>query len=116
LQAFRLSASPEQPVYALDWEHAEYRFWPHWMPTEAEWEIDPVLVGDEAVFVAPGFEWGLISLYDYSYTHPGTYLWDVCVFGERLVAALARRRPRMFHRIVSVDGKPVDGKPMEGAE
>ena len=85
LAAFRACTPPDGRIYALDWQHESFWLAPH-VPFEA-WRIPVIPDGDYSVILAPDFSWGIFS-------HP--WEWTICVFGAPLLAALERRRPRLF--------------------
>jgi hypothetical protein len=111
LTAFRLALPRDSSMYALDWQHSCYRFAPHapvesWpMPDlrrrglgsdhkvrfEDRWTIPVLPNGDYYIFLAPDFTWGWIG-------HP----WEqsICVFGDKLVSAVAKHRPSLFTKVL----------------
>lgn len=89
LGAFRRVTSPDEWLYAVDEPEAGYyycyRVWPHRTSERTKWYVSPIPDGDDEYFVAPDFSWGLLGLFG-GFPHAD---WQVCAFGERLLAALA---------------------------
>ena len=89
LGAFRRATTPDEWIYAIDEPEAGYyycyRFWPHRAAETTKWYVSPVPDGDDEFFVSSDFSWGLLGLFG---GFPSSD-WQVCVFGERLLAALA---------------------------
>ena len=85
LAAFRACTPLGMRIYALDWQHPSYFFDPH--ADFEEWAVPVVPNGDYYIFLSQSFSWGVFG-------HP--WEWTMCVFGEPLLAALERRRPRLF--------------------
>jgi Protein of unknown function (DUF2716) len=69
-------------IYALDWQHPAYRFWPH-RPIErdecGDWTVPFIPDGDYYCFVDRELRFGTLG-------HP----WEqtLCVFGDQLLAGL----------------------------
>ncbi|SMX28161.1 hypothetical protein TRP8649_02276 [Pelagimonas phthalicica] len=72
-------------IYALDWNHPCYQFDPH--SSGEDWLIPALPDGDYHLFLSQSFSFGWLG-------HP----WEqtVCIFGEPLLAALKRHRPKVF--------------------
>jgi hypothetical protein len=87
LEAFRACTPSGGKIYALDWRHRCYWFRPR--ARFQRWKIPLLPDGDYYIFLAPDFSWGLFG-------HP--WEWTVCVFGAPLLAALERRRPKVFQQ------------------
>ena len=89
LGAFRRATSPDEWLYAVDEPEAgyyySYRFFPHRASETTKWYVSPVPDGDDEYFVAQDFSWGLLGLFG-GFPHAD---WQVCAFGERLLAELA---------------------------
>lgn len=68
-------------VFALDWQHTSYRFWPHRAGPLEDWPITVYPDGDYYLFLAPDFSFGTLG-------HP----WEktLCVFGQPLIDAVHR--------------------------
>jgi hypothetical protein len=84
LAALRAVTAPDEWLFALDWQHPGFRFFPH-LPFEAgpddEWPVPLLPDGDYYFFVEPALRFGWLG-------HP----WEktACVFGADFLAALAR--------------------------
>jgi ADP-heptose:LPS heptosyltransferase len=96
LAAFKSIVSPGGRMYALDWQHECYWFYPHLSENE-RWWID-VPDSEYAIFLSEDFGFGFFG-------HP----WEatICVFGQELLEAFQKYPPRLFENIVRKDGKPV---------
>jgi Protein of unknown function (DUF2716) len=83
-------------IYALDWQHECYWFYPH-LSGDEHWWID-VPDSEYAVFLAEDFSFGIFG-------HP----WEetICVFGQVLLEAFQKYPPRLFEKVIRKDGKPV---------
>jgi hypothetical protein len=101
LAAFRRCTYAHQWLYALDWQHACYRFYPH-QPFLAHnleaWSVSVLPNGDYSIFLAQDFSFGIFG-------HP----WEktMCVFGQGLLDAFAQDQPLLFTRIVRRNALPV---------
>lgn len=81
LRAFVEVFDEGERLVVLDWQHQGYRFRPHVMATTGEpWKITPWPDGDYYIFLTEDLDTG-------TFGHP----WEqsLCVFGSRLVDALA---------------------------
>lgn len=90
LQIFRELLTKDEWLYALEWQSTGYHFFPHRRFERnqyGEWPIPVVPNGDYYNFLECNFEWGIIG-------HP----WEqtMCLFGERLLAAVASTKPALF--------------------
>jgi len=90
LAAFRRCLRPDHKLYALDWQHPCYWFWPHRFTEAATWEAWKVPVlpdGDYYIFLAEDLAFGLFG-------HP----WEqaLCAFGDALLDALAVDPPLLL--------------------
>ena len=100
LAAFRDCTGEGQWLYALDWQHPAYRFWPHrlteWENDDA-WEVPVFPDGDYYAFLAPDFSFG-------TFGHP----WEasLCVFGAALLSALETNNVGILNAVIRRDGKP----------
>ena len=79
-------------VYALDWQHECYRFYPHRafeFGSEDEWPIPVLPNGDYYIFLARDFRFG-------AFGHP----WEstLCIMGDDLLASLRHNMPRLLDR------------------
>jgi len=73
-------------VYALDWQHQGYKFYPGATQND-EWVIPALPDGDYFLFVEKSLAFGWLG-------HP----WEqtICIFGEPLLTALKTHRPKVF--------------------
>ncbi len=97
--AFCELISESEFLYALDWQHTCYRFYPHGdIPNSGDgtWVIPVLPDGDYSIFLAKDTSFG-------TFGHP----WEqtICVFGQRLLDAFERHRPRIFSVEVRRDGR-----------
>ena len=99
LTALRRCVAPNAFVHVLDWQHESYRFYPH-VPfefeSEADWRVPPLPNGDYYIFVDPELAFGVLG-------HP----WEqsMCVFGARLLDAVAHHMPALFDRPIRSGGR-----------
>jgi len=80
LRALVAITGPDERLLALDWQHPAYHFTPHdHALTDDDWTVPPFPNGDYYAFLSLDMTTG-------TFGHP----WEqsLCVFGERLVAAL----------------------------
>ncbi len=89
---------PQDFVYALDWQHPCYKFWPHEpfpFETEDDWPIPPLPNGDYYSFVSPDLTFGVFG-------HP----WEqtMCVFGAKFMRAVDNHLPDLFTEVVRRNG------------
>jgi hypothetical protein len=99
LVALRACTAPGERVYALDWQHPCFWFDPRGGVSGGdpdEWAVPVLPNGDHYVVLARDLRFGFIGQMDTS----------VCVFGERLLAALADDPPAVFTRLLRRDGQP----------
>lgn len=99
LRALQLCTDPGERVYALDWMHTCYWFDPHAGVAGGapdEWAVPVLPDGDHYVFMAADLRFAIIGHMDTS----------VCVFGRRLLDALAGDPPAAFIRLLRQDGLP----------
>jgi hypothetical protein len=102
-RALRRCTKPDRRLYALDWDHPCYWFWPRQFTDAADKEawLVPILPdGDTYIFLAEDFTFGLFG-------HP----WEqtLCVFGQELLAVLDQDRPLLLSKRARIrqDGKPL---------
>lgn len=80
-------------LYALDWQHECYRFFPHSSGSSVadQWKIPVLPNGDYYLFLERTLRFGWLG-------HP----WEqtICVFGKPLLAELKRSRPKVFRNPV----------------
>ncbi len=99
LDAFRrLLPSESDYLYALDWQHSCYTFFPHVsfeLDEFGDWTIPILPDGDYHIFLEREFKWGIFG-------HP----WEqtLCVFGEQLLAILRENRPGVLSSLLRTDG------------
>jgi hypothetical protein len=89
----------DQWIYALDWQHPGYRFYPHRpfsLNRLGEWPIPILPNGDYHIFLEQDFNFGVFG-------HP----WEetICVLGEKLLSILEQNKPRLFTEIVRKNGQ-----------
>jgi hypothetical protein len=90
LAAFQKCTATNQRLYALDWQHQGYWFYPHGERTD-RWLVPMFPDGDYYIFLAKDFSFG-------TFGHP----WEesICVFGRPLLDAFAQDPPLLFHDII----------------
>lgn len=95
LKAFQEVLPIDGRLYALDWQHTCFWFYPHRF--EKGWSVG-LPDGDYAIFLSEDFSFGYFG-------HP----WEgtICVFGEVLLEAFQKHPPKLFEKIIRKDGKPV---------
>ena len=98
--AFRACMQADQRLYAFDWQHVTYWFYPYrsFPAGDLEAWCVPVLPnGDYSIFLAEDFSFGIFG-------HP----WEqtLCVFGQRLLDSYAQAQPLLFTQIVRINGMP----------
>ena len=98
LSAFRKCVSPGTSMYALDWQHPSYRFFPHLASLDERRGVDVIPNGDYYIFIAEDFSFG-------TFGHP----WEpsICVFGQVLLDAFDNFRPLLFNRVLRRNGEYV---------
>jgi hypothetical protein len=110
LQALKKCVAENEPVLALDWQHAAYEFYPHRfrVPEEPEnWCIPALPVGEYHIFVAEDHRLGSLG-------HP--WAQTLCVFGEGFVEAYRQATPLGRDKIIrqrfaaSEERRPRKGK------
>jgi hypothetical protein len=94
LKALVATLSQDEPVLALDWQHASYAFHPHRLrePQEpANWRIPALPSGEYHIFVSEDFRLGSLG-------HP----WEgtLCVFGAGFLDAYRLFTPLGDDRVV----------------
>jgi hypothetical protein len=87
LTALQQCLAPDEPVLALDWQHASYEFYPHRLRdagNPATWYIPALPSGEYHLFVTEDHRLGSLG-------HP----WEgtLCIFGEGFVDAYLRVKP-----------------------
>lgn len=100
LHAFqRLLPSESDCLYALDWQHRCYKFFPHVsfeLNEFDEWVIPIIPDGDYHIFIERDFTWGIFG-------HP----WELtmCIFGPHLLAMLREHSPHLLSTLLRMDGQ-----------
>jgi hypothetical protein len=94
LAAMRAFTAEDEPVLALDWQHASYEFYPHLLrePDEIKnWRIPALPSGEYHIFVTEDHRLGSLG-------HP----WEqtVCVFGEGFADEYRRLTPLLPEWII----------------
>lgn len=89
LTAFKTSISSAEALYALDWQHDCYWFYPHL--TFSEWLIPVFPDGDYSIFLAKDFSFGIFA-------HP----WEqsFCIWGAKLLTKYRDNKPLLFENII----------------
>jgi hypothetical protein len=82
-------------IYALDWQHTCFWFYPHHF--NKGWGVG-LPDGDYAILISEDFSFGYFG-------HP----WEqtICVFGEPLLEAFQKYPPKLFEKVVRKNGKPI---------
>lgn len=105
LEAARGVVAAGEFIYALDWQHPAYRFWPH-RPVEVDhlgdWTVPFLPNGDYYCFVEPQLQFGTLG-------HP----WEetLCVFGARLSEELESGLTELLGLPIRRGGKVVRQAP-----
>jgi hypothetical protein len=94
LDALRAWVPPDEPVLALDWQHASYEFYPHRFAEPRDptgWRVPALPAGDYYLFVTPDHRLGSLG-------HP----WEqtLCVFGDGFLDSYTAATPLGDERIV----------------
>ena len=88
-EIFRRVTSAGDFLYALDWQHQCYKFFPDRLgsPNDNEWMIPALPNGDYYIFLEKSLKFGWLG-------HP----WEqsICMFGQPLLDELKRFRPKVF--------------------
>lgn len=89
LISFKNLTSPNDALYALDWQHDCYWLRPH-LPF-VEWRIPVFPDGDYSIFLAKDFTFGIFA-------HP----WEqtFCIWGNTLLDEFQKDKPLLFETIV----------------
>lgn len=93
-------------LYAVDEPEGAnrcFRFWPNRADADMAWEVSPIPDGDDQVFVAQDFGWGMYATWSFD----GSVDWALSLFGQPLLDSFARLRPRALSHVIRVDGRPV---------
>lgn len=83
---FKRATPPGSFIYALDWQHQCYKFYPETVNSN-EWVIPALPNGDYYLFLEKSLAYGWLG-------HP----WEetICIFGKPLLDALELHRPKLF--------------------
>ncbi|MEU5919165.1 DUF2716 domain-containing protein [Streptomyces sp. NPDC047141] len=75
---------PQGTLFALDWQHASYRFQPHLLrgSQHGGWPLSPFPDGDYFIYLSEDFVTG-------SFGHPWEY--SLCLFGRGLLDSVSAR-------------------------
>lgn len=88
-EIFQQVIRPDEFLYALDWQHRCYRFFPHRATSSdvSDWLIPVLPDGDYYIFLESSFKFGWLG-------HP----WEqtICVYGQPLLAKVSQSRPQIF--------------------
>ena len=101
LTAFQACLATEQRMYALDWQHLCYWFYPY-RPFNAvnpdAWSVRVWPDGDYFIFLADDFRFGLFG-------HP----WEqtICIFGQPLLDAFRQYHPKLLSDVIRVNGQSI---------
>jgi hypothetical protein len=94
LAMFRSLTAPDEFIYALDWQHQSFKFFPH-VPFEltefGEWPVPILPNGDYYIFLEKDFNWGVFG-------HP----WErtMCFWGNNALSFLHGRRPKLLTNLL----------------
>jgi hypothetical protein len=96
LQAFKSLVPKYGWIFALDWQHDCYKFYPHELNEYGEWMVPILPDGDYYIFFEKNLDFGVFG-------HP----WEgtMCIFGEDLIAKIEQNKPSLFTEIIRVNGK-----------
>jgi hypothetical protein len=96
LQAFKSLVPKYGWIFALDWQHECYKFYPHELNEFGEWMVPILPNGDYYIFFEKNLDFGVFG-------HP----WEgtMCIFGEDLIAKIEQNKPSLFTEIIRVNGK-----------
>lgn len=94
LDAFKETTSVDEYILALNWQHQGYWVNPRLefvIDEFGEWTIPIFPNGDYYFFIQKDFKWGFLG-------HP----WEksITIFGEELINAFNKHKPRMFRNIL----------------
>jgi hypothetical protein len=98
LAAVRALTDPEEFIFALDCEYDGYLFWPHKAVSGESWPLR--VPGPEAY-------WSFYAPADYSWGFFFADWYGAELFGQPLLDAFERNKPRLLAKIVKVDGVAV---------
>jgi hypothetical protein len=85
LAGLRSQTLLDERIYALDWQHECYWFYPHREFTD--WFVPALPNGDYYIFVNEGFSFGIFG-------HP--WEWTSCVWGNGLISFFESEMPALW--------------------
>jgi hypothetical protein len=94
LAMFQSLTVPDESIYALDWHHQTYRFFPHiafGLDEFGEWPVPILPNGDYYIFFKESFTWGVFG-------HP----WEktMCFWGDDLLSFLHEHKPKLLTKLI----------------
>jgi hypothetical protein len=101
LQAFKSLLPKYGWIFALNWQHECYKFYPHF-PFElnkyGEWMVPILPNGDYYIFFEKNLNFGVFG-------HP----WEgtMCIFGKELITNIEQNTPSIFTEKIRVNGKTI---------
>ncbi|MEK3712004.1 DUF2716 domain-containing protein [Bacillus sp. FSL K6-1005] len=90
LKAFQACTTPQETMYALDWQHESYVFHPHGrIPKDefGEWPVPIFPNGDYYFFFHQNFEWGVLG---------DPWQQTITLFGEKILNQIEHDKPIIF--------------------
>jgi hypothetical protein len=101
LRAFRELVDVKQRLYALNWQHPSYWFFPHQdfrAEVSESWLVPTFPNGDYYIFLSEDFSFCWFG-------HP----WEqtICICGERLIDIITHSPPRLFKKILRRNGQQI---------
>jgi len=101
LRAFRALVGVSERLYALDWHHTCYWFFPHQEfrgEISESWLVPTLPNGDYYIFLSEDFSFCWFG-------HP----WEktICICGGRLMAELEHSPPKLFEKAIRRDGQKI---------
>jgi len=101
LAALRRCGGPEQRLYALDWQHQCYWFYPY-RPFEVgdwlAWQVPVLPDGEFYIFLPEDFNFCIYG---------DCIALTICIFGQKLLNAFAHNQPLLFTKAIRRDGEPI---------
>jgi hypothetical protein len=94
LAMFQSLTAVEEWIYALDWQHQAFKFFPHIafeLDEFGEWPVPVLPNGDYYIFFKESLVWGVFG-------HP----WEktMCFWGDDVLTCLHENRPRLLTKLV----------------
>ena len=106
LGALRSLTEPDDLVFALDYEHDGYLFWPHKAVAGEPWPLRvPGPEAFDSFYAPPDYTWGFYV----SWT-------SVEVFGQPLLEAFDRHKPEILTKVIARDGVELPMPPLTELE